>query len=143
MPAAAITLTVLKGWYEGQCYVFDRPAQCTIGRGNDCTIHFPLNPAHRDVSRHHCALDIDPPNVCVRDLGSLNGTYVNGEKIGQRFEDQPPADRDPKTLAEHELHPGDEIRVGVTVFRVGMLVSCGAGDSHSQSVPTGTHENHL
>ncbi|KYC36281.1 hypothetical protein WA1_52005 [Scytonema hofmannii PCC 7110] len=35
-------------------------------------------------SRYHCLLDINPPDIRVRDFGSRNGTYVNGKKIGQR-----------------------------------------------------------
>jgi len=33
------------------------------------------------ISRHHCRLDIDPPCVVVRDLESLNGTYLNGHRL--------------------------------------------------------------
>ena len=37
--------------------------------------------------RRHCLLDINPPDIRVRDFGSLNGTYVNGTMIGQREQD--------------------------------------------------------
>jgi pSer/pThr/pTyr-binding forkhead associated (FHA) protein len=37
------------------------------------------------VSRRHCELLADESGVMVRDLGSLHGTYVNGERVdGQR-----------------------------------------------------------
>jgi len=35
-------------------------------------------------------LDINPPDIRVRDFGSKNGTFVNGEKIGQREAYQTP-----------------------------------------------------
>ncbi|MCX7804979.1 MAG: FHA domain-containing protein, partial [Planctomycetota bacterium] len=34
------------------------------------------------VSREHCRLDVTPEGVFVTDLGSYNGTIVNGGKIG-------------------------------------------------------------
>jgi pSer/pThr/pTyr-binding forkhead associated (FHA) protein len=40
------------------------------------------------ISRYHCLLDINSPDIRVRDLGSLNGTIVNGKKIGQRQRNQ-------------------------------------------------------
>jgi pSer/pThr/pTyr-binding forkhead associated (FHA) protein len=134
MTRPAITLTVLKGWFEGECYVFDRPTQCTVGRGNDCTIHFPLSAAYLDISRHHCVFEIDPPALRVRDLGSLNGTYVNGEKIGQRSRGWNPEELDPNAMPAHDLHPGDEIQVGDTIFRVGMVLSSDLHDSSPDSL---------
>ena len=41
------------------------------------------------VSRHHFLLEVCPPQACVRDLGSRNGTYVNGRKVGGRQEASP------------------------------------------------------
>ena len=79
-----ITLIVTRGPLAGQKYTFNQPTACTVGRARDCTISLPLEAEHLDVSRHHCLLDISPPDVRIRDLGSLNGTYVNGRKIGQR-----------------------------------------------------------
>jgi pSer/pThr/pTyr-binding forkhead associated (FHA) protein len=81
---------------------------------------------HQDVSRHHCVLELDPSGVWVRDLGSRNGTYVNGSIIGQRPPEQPPEDSDPSTFMAHELHEGDEIRVGSTVFRLDTVVTSAA-----------------
>ena len=34
--------------------------------------------------RHHFIHEVNPPAACLRDLGSLNGTYVNGKKFGAR-----------------------------------------------------------
>jgi pSer/pThr/pTyr-binding forkhead associated (FHA) protein len=72
---------------------------------------------HRDVSRHHCAFEIEPPVVRVRDLGSLNGTYVNGEMIGQRTKSLAPDELDRKEPMR-ELSDGDEVRVGANTIRV-------------------------
>jgi pSer/pThr/pTyr-binding forkhead associated (FHA) protein len=48
------------------------------------------------VSRTHAVLERFGDTWCVRDLGSRNGTFVNGERI----------------IGEHALHPGDEILLG-------------------------------
>ena len=82
--STSIVLTVTEGSLAKTRYVFEEPAHCVVGRAPDCDIQVPADFVHADVSRHHCLLAIDPPAVRVRDLGSLNGTYVNGESIGQR-----------------------------------------------------------
>ena len=48
-----------------------------IGREEDCH----LRPNSDSVSRHHCAFIVDEFSVRVRDLGSTNGTYVNGQRV--------------------------------------------------------------
>ena len=79
-----ITLKVSQGALSGQEFVYDETTSCIVGRANDCSPQLPTDEAHKTVSRHHCLLDINPPDIRVRDFGSLNGTYVNGKKIGQR-----------------------------------------------------------
>jgi pSer/pThr/pTyr-binding forkhead associated (FHA) protein len=65
-------------------YVFHEPERIMIGRGDDCEIQVPSDDQHRDISRHHCVLEIDPPRVFISDLDSTNGTFVNGDRIGLR-----------------------------------------------------------
>lgn len=48
-----------------------------IGREKDC--HF--RPDSELVSRHHCVLRQDEYTLRVRDMGSRNGTFVNGRRI--------------------------------------------------------------
>ncbi len=48
-----------------------------IGRALDCDISI-LEPA---LSRKHAELDPDGGNLILQDLGSANGTHVNGEKV--------------------------------------------------------------
>jgi CBS-domain-containing membrane protein len=71
-----------------------------------------------DISRHHCLLDIDPPHVTVRDLGSLNGTWINELPVGWRA--GAPA-RPGKGVAQGEARPlqdSDALRVGQIIFRL-------------------------
>jgi pSer/pThr/pTyr-binding forkhead associated (FHA) protein len=50
-----------------------------IGREEDCH----LRPPSEFISRHHCVLLLDEYTLRIRDLGSKNGTYVNGRRIGK------------------------------------------------------------
>jgi pSer/pThr/pTyr-binding forkhead associated (FHA) protein len=79
------------------------------------------------VSRRHCLLEIDPPSVRVRDIGSRNGTFINGEMIGQRPEEEAEGVGGP-IFPERELTNGDELRVGDTVFRVSINADGGAAE---------------
>ncbi|MBV9125107.1 MAG: FHA domain-containing protein, partial [Planctomycetes bacterium] len=83
MPAKVI-LQVTKGKLQGQEFVFDERTTCILGRADDCNPRLPNDIHHAAISRHHCLLDINPPDIRVRDFGSRNGTFVNGSKIGQR-----------------------------------------------------------
>jgi pSer/pThr/pTyr-binding forkhead associated (FHA) protein len=129
--AAEVSLTITQGLTEGQVFVFRDRTVGAIGRSEDCLLRLPGHLAHRDVSRHHCLLDIDPPEIRVRDLGSKNGTYVNEASIGQRDRGLPAGTASAFELPDRTLEDGDELRVGVTVFRVG--VRAGEGGEHETS----------
>jgi eukaryotic-like serine/threonine-protein kinase len=53
----------------------------TLGRAPDCQIQFAGT--HRDqlISRQHCQFRLEGPMVQVCDLGSLNGTFINGKRV--------------------------------------------------------------
>jgi len=114
-----VTLQAVKGHLEEPVLDFEQPAHCVVGRAEDCDVHVMPDLTNITVSRHHCELDINPPHVRVRDLGSLFGTYVNGECIGQRPEGISPEEARPGD-AQRELTDGDEIQVGEVVMRVGI-----------------------
>jgi pSer/pThr/pTyr-binding forkhead associated (FHA) protein len=116
--AAEVRLMITEGLPKGNEFIFRDRTVGAIGRADDCLLRLPCDLAHRDVSRHHCLLDIDPPEIRVRDLGSRNGTYVNGTKIGQRRPGLSPEAASAFDMPERPLEEGDELRVGGTVFRV-------------------------
>src|SRR5262245_6844819 len=100
--SGAVTVKVKEGRFKDKEVFFEAPARCLVGRAGVCHLHLPS----AAVSRLHCLLKIDPPEVRIRDLGSRNGTFVNGELIGQR---------NPKhTLEEaaQEYHPERELHSG-------------------------------
>ncbi|GAB3275980.1 hypothetical protein GCM10027589_01420 [Actinocorallia lasiicapitis] len=118
-----VTLTLVKGHLEQDTFTFDERTTCVLGRADDCSPRLPSDDHHRTVSRHHCLLDISPPQIRIRDFGSLNGTFVNGTKIGQREKGQTPQEAAAGSFPEHDLADGDEIRLGETVFRVGVTAA--------------------
>jgi predicted component of type VI protein secretion system len=89
-------LVVLAGAKEGTEIPLKKE-KFLIGRASDCT----LRAGSEAISRHHCLVTRVDGAVAVRDLGSRNGTHVNGEKIA----------------AETPLNHGDLLRVGPLEFR--------------------------
>jgi pSer/pThr/pTyr-binding forkhead associated (FHA) protein len=126
-----IVLRVLEGSLKGQEFIFDRRTTCLIGRSFECQIQLSSQDALNTISRYHCLLDIDPPEIRVQDFGSLNGTYVNGAKIGQR-PDRVRGEGKIVNLPEYELRDGDEIGIGDTRLGVNIEVSP-LGDSQDLS----------
>ena len=113
-----VKLTVQLDPLQGQKHVFAEPAICTFGRADACDIRVPTGFLHPTVSRRHCVFDIDPPHARVRDLGSFNGTRVNGKRIGQRPHGQLPEEVDTSSFSHHELHDGDVVQAGSTFIHV-------------------------
>jgi len=139
MPARVI-FSVETGPAAGKTFVADGPDRMLFGRHRDCQISLPEDGF---VSRHHFLLEVDPPHAYLRDLGSRNGTCVNGVTIFGRKPSGDPAEesRGPRPLA---LKAGDQIvvgntRISVTVETTAACVRCGCEltkvddkDSHSQ-----------
>jgi predicted component of type VI protein secretion system len=92
-----IRLKVLKGTKAGKEITLPLP-ECLIGRGKQCH----LRTKNDAISQQHCVIIATPRGVVVRDLQSLNGTFVNGERV----------------TAEVALHGGDQLRIGPLVFEV-------------------------
>jgi pSer/pThr/pTyr-binding forkhead associated (FHA) protein len=92
-----IQLRVVQGRPAGKCLKFPR-GDFYFGRGAECQVR----PNSDWVSRQHCRLRVRPDVVSIRDLGSTNGTLVNGELIHE----------------ERRLRHGDQIEIGPLVFEV-------------------------
>ncbi len=116
--SAKVTLTVTQGSLKGRQFIFEDRTTCLIGRSSDCQLKLPNDELHRTISRYHCLLDINPPDIRVRDFGSKNGTYINDQKIGQRRQNQTAKEGVKMTFPEHDLKEGDGIKIGKTVFEI-------------------------
>ncbi|GHU64441.1 hypothetical protein AGMMS49983_10160 [Clostridia bacterium] len=75
-----VTLTIRRGESDKRQYTYVGKARLIIGRGGDCTIVL----KNGTVSSRHCLVEIEPDTIVARDFGSLNGTYLNGRKMGGR-----------------------------------------------------------
>jgi pSer/pThr/pTyr-binding forkhead associated (FHA) protein len=118
MVAARVVLTVTSGSHRGLQFTIPGSGHCVVGRAADCSVR--LAGAFEDgmVSRHHCQLDVESPCVRVHDLGSRNGTFVNGKRI-MRPADRPSSGHDTEVIAQqYELKDGDHLQVGIIPLRV-------------------------
>jgi pSer/pThr/pTyr-binding forkhead associated (FHA) protein len=116
--SAKVILTITEGKLPGRQYIFDSRTSCIIGRAKDCNIKLPNDKNHSAISRYHCLLDINPPDIRIRDFGSKNGTYINGKKIGQRQDNQTPEEAAKEIFPEFDLQDNDEIKLSNTVFAI-------------------------
>ena len=86
-----------------------------LGRMEDCHLCVPGDP---HVSRHHFLLEACPPMASLRDLGSLNGTHVNGKKCGGREKGETPEQGALRQYPSIDLKNGDRITVGKSTIDV-------------------------
>lgn len=87
-------LTIVDGPEAGT--VYELKDVCLLGRALDCQVHI----QDLAVSRRHARITFSSGQYIVEDLGSGNGTFVNG-----------------KPITAHTLAPGDTIRVSALKLR--------------------------
>jgi pSer/pThr/pTyr-binding forkhead associated (FHA) protein len=92
------TICVLRGFYEGLEVPVDRD-WLVIGRGRGADVVL----AEPTISRAHAAIGFEEDTFFVQDLGSTNGTLVNGA-------------REERTA----LKDGDEIQMGKLILRINL-----------------------
>jgi len=137
-----VTLKVIEGAQSGKEFVFSEHDTFLFGRMEDCHVCLPED---EFLSRYHFILEANPPDARIRDLGSLNGTYVNKTKHGGREKGETPEEGAKHKYPEVDLRNGDEIKVGATVFRVAieqpvLCTDCGteiAEDARDQAAQPG------
>jgi hypothetical protein len=88
-------LVIENGLTKGDEYLVRKPVTL-IGRNESCdlVISDPL------VSRRHCQILWDGVYCTVEDMGSTNGTYVNGQQL----------------TAAYALRPGDRLQIADVIF---------------------------
>jgi pSer/pThr/pTyr-binding forkhead associated (FHA) protein len=95
VPSGA-AVEVLAGFYEGLAVPVDREWM-VIGRGHSADVMI----AEPTISRAHAAIGFDGAGFFMQDLGSTNGTRVNGDR-----------------QARVDLSDGDELQLGKLQLRV-------------------------
>lgn len=122
--ADTITLEVTEGKMKGRHFEFEEHDTFVLGRAPDCHMRLP---ADKRISRHHFLLEANPPYARIRDLGSKNGTFVNGTQYGGRDDGETPKEGAKRAHPEVDLADGDRISVGRSeiLVRISRLVQCG------------------
>ena len=100
-----VVLKIVGGKNDGKTIKIAVP-DFVIGRGKDAQ----LRPSSDLISRQHCAIRVRDGRVIIEDMGSRNGTFVNGKQL----------------TAPHEAKSGDNLRVGRIQFEV-LVDHAGAG----------------
>ena len=113
--SASVQLRITEGIAKGKVFTFAAHDTFLLERHPDCQVCLPDDAC---VSRHHFILEVCPPQACVRDLGSRNGTYVNGREVGGRREGESPEEGARRAYPEVTLKHGDRIQVGDTALEV-------------------------
>jgi eukaryotic-like serine/threonine-protein kinase len=73
-----VILSVSAGPHTGKEFVFDRHDTFVVGRSSQ--VQFPV-PDDGFLSRNHFLIEFNPPVCFMKDLGSTNGTKVNGLRV--------------------------------------------------------------
>ena len=99
-------LVLQRGAEASRVWPLSRTQPITIGRNDDCDIVLP----DRQVSRYHARVEWHMDRYKVEDLGSKNGTHVNGHDVSEPI----------------ELQDGDEIQIALA-FQDGVCRCRGDG----------------
>lgn len=113
---AKVTIDVSNTQGRKRIFSYEEHDTFMVGRMSDC--HLCIEDDNY-LSRHHFIMEVNPPNVRLQDLGSLNGTYVNNKKVGGRDVNETPE----QALARYkfpwvDLKNGDVITTGDTRFNI-------------------------
>lgn len=90
-------LRFVSGKYQGGDFPIPTHGELVLGRASDLDVVL----IEDMVSRRHAAISAREGELSIRDLGSTNGTFVNGVRV-----------------QEAQLREGDQILVGTSVMRV-------------------------
>jgi FHA domain-containing protein/uncharacterized protein DUF4388 len=93
----AFALRFISGKYQGGEYPLAEAGELVIGRSSDLDMVL----IEDMVSRKHAKISLQPGQITIADLGSTNGTFVNGEKVKRA-----------------RLKEGDRILIGTSILKL-------------------------
>ncbi|MCZ7679878.1 MAG: DUF4388 domain-containing protein [Sandaracinaceae bacterium] len=108
-PAKQYALRFISGKYQGGDSLCRPAREIVVGRSSELDMVL----VEDMVSRRHAKITVTGDQIFIQDLGSTNGTFVNGEKIKRA-----------------RLQEGDRILIGTSIIK---LVATDAGASTDQS----------
>lgn len=97
MTDRAFALRFISGKYQGGEYPLGDAGELVIGRSSDLDMVL----IEDMVSRKHARITLQPGQITISDLGSTNGTFVNGEKVKRA-----------------RLKEGDRILIGTSILKL-------------------------
>jgi hypothetical protein len=108
-----LSLRFISGKYEGGEFPLEDGKDIIVGRSSELDMVL----VEEMVSRKHAKMTVRRAKITIEDLGSTNGTFVNGERIQNA-----------------ELHEGDRILIGTSILKV-VPDSASGADSRSNVKP--------
>src|SRR5512138_2483867 len=93
----ALALRFISGKYQGGEFPLEEGQEIVVGRSSDLDMVL----VEEMVSRRHARIAMKGGAITIQDLGSTNGTFVNGEKIRQT-----------------QLREGDRVLIGTSILKV-------------------------
>ena len=97
MSDRGFALRFISGKYQGGEYPLGEAGELVIGRSSDLDMVL----IEDMVSRKHAKISLAPGQITISDLGSTNGTFVNGEKVKRA-----------------RLKEGDRILIGTSILKL-------------------------
>jgi len=97
MSDRAFALRFISGKYQGGEFPLRETGELVIGRSSDLDMVL----VEDMVSRKHARIALAPGQITISDLGSTNGTFVNGEKVKRA-----------------RLKEGDRILIGTSILKL-------------------------
>jgi pSer/pThr/pTyr-binding forkhead associated (FHA) protein len=92
-----LALRFISGKYQGGEYPLGQQPEIIVGRSSDLDLVL----VEDMVSRRHARIQCSDQQITIEDLGSTNGTFVNGEKISRAA-----------------LKEGDRVLIGTSILKV-------------------------
>ncbi|MFL5374027.1 MAG: FHA domain-containing protein, partial [Myxococcales bacterium] len=97
MSERGFALRFISGKYQGGEYPLPDTGELVIGRSSELDMVL----IEDMVSRKHAKLTLGGPELTISDLGSTNGTFVNGEKV-----------------TSSPIKEGDRILIGTSILKL-------------------------
>lgn len=105
--AKQFALRFISGKYQGGEFPLPRNKEIVVGRSSELDMVL----VEDMVSRRHAKITVSPTEIFIEDLGSTNGTFVNGEKVKRT-----------------RINEGDRVLIGTSIIKLVAVEATAAPD---------------